>query len=442
MLNFKLPQNFIKMESSMNALKKYLIIFALTAIPIVADAALSWMQPASIRPQDNYDAVNLSMNEFNQAMVIGVGKINERDIIQASYYSDVWHPVVNCSTYGPYYLVNPIVNLNNKNKALAIWRKVAEKGNSIQAAYASNGVWSTPIDVITVAGQLMDHQLAFNDAGEGIAVWSNTVEHRLEYVTFSHEKWSNPQFLTEQAGEYPLHIQVAMNQKGEKIVAWMKNEEGKLIISSAVSTKDGWTQSGPLGAGQYYSLSLNNNGEAILAWVGEHYNNILVTTYSNNKWSTPQILVPEESLIGVSVSLNNNGNAILSWSNIRSGILPDTTTVKVLRKFKGFWSKPTIISHPDKNAEESKVLLNDLDQAIISYKESEPLDPEPFPLRKPQYSVVRGFCNEIWEKPIIVFSKLARNPSSVSAIALNNHGQAWATGLNRNGFKVARGSFR
>lgn len=420
-------------------LKKCLIAAVLSVIPMVAEASLSWSHPVPIRAEGRYDEANLSINELNQAMVIGVGTMNGRDVIQASFYSNVWYSVVNCSTYGPYYLFGPKVVLNNKKNALAIWHKVAENSNSIQAAYASNGVWSAPVDITNIPERIVFHQLAFNDAGEGIAVWVNNTEFRLQYATFSHGKWSNPEFLTEKSNEKQiLDVRVCMNQAGEKIVIWMSPLETNdgYALYALIHTKEGWGERQYIGIvsdWNQYDVKINNKGEAIIAWIGQYYKTINSISYANKQWSASEQLAPNASGVNICISLNNHGNAFLSWS--------DSNTVTVVRKFKGVWNKPQVISSSNKNTKLKKVILNDLEEAIFSYTEADPLDPVPFPTPKPEFGIVRGYCNETWERPIMLFAKLGKNPSIVIDIALNNCGQGWAIGWNKKGFQVVNGSF-
>lgn len=426
-----------KEKMEMNILKKYLSVAMLT-LPLIAEASLSWSQPASVRAEGRYDTANLSINELNQALIIGVGTINEHDVIQASYYSNAWCPVVNCSSYGSYYLLEPKVVLNNKKNALAIWRKVEENHDSIQASFASNGVWSVPVDVIHVSGQLVDQQLAFNDAEEGIAVWLNNIDYRLQYATFSNGKWNEPEFLSEKAEveQRPLNIRVVMNQAGEKIVTWMSVSEGGYKIYAKVGTKEGWTEQesfGHVNDWNQYSIAMNNKGEAVIAWIGLPYSKINVVDYSNKTWSVSHHLSSDEDVHAISVSLNNNGNALLAWS--------DLNKVNVLRKFRGMWGKLTVLSNPEKITKVQKVILNDLEEGVLSYTEADLPDPVPFPLQKPNYAMVRGFYKETWERPIMLFARLGKNPSEVIDIALNNSGKTWAIGLNKKGFKVANGSF-
>jgi|GEM_PF-3478225 len=197
--------------------------------------------------------------------------------------------------------------------------------------------WSEPSTIFS-SKDLENQQIAFNDAGQGIAVWTkNNLDQFTSDIFYSsceNSKWSKPEVLTSASSFFGYTV--AINSSGKAIVVWNKMaESGPIpsycIVEAALFDGRSWGKIQKLHnntfGGEFISIpkvALSESNEALVTWItttdGENFQ-LLALTYKDQTWSKPATLTTDIAAPGdFDIALNNSGQGIVAWINSANAI--------------------------------------------------------------------------------------------------------------------------
>ncbi len=196
--------------------------------------------------------------------------------------------------------------------------------------------WSEP-STLSSSKDLGNQQLAFNDAGQGIAVWSEIDHDKLTsqilYATCEDSKWSRPEVLASAPSFFGYSV--AINNSGKAAIVWNTVSTGPVPTYCVVEARlfDGrsWGTVEVLHkntfGGEFISIpkvALSESNEALVTWstsTGADDLKLTALVYKDQAWSMPITLstdlIREESF---DIALNQNGQGIVAWVNSANAI--------------------------------------------------------------------------------------------------------------------------
>jgi hypothetical protein len=169
-------------------------------------------------------------------------------IIQASRYTYTngsWSTPEDLSAVGQN-ASNPKIAIDNLGNAIAVWTRFNGFNGIIQTRrYTYNGSWSTPesvVDLSAVGGNASSPQIAIDNLGNAIAVWSrsngsNTIIQARRY-TYTNGSWLASVDLSETGGN-ASSTQIAIDKFGNAIAVWSRYNGSNGIIQSSRYTNNG-----------------------------------------------------------------------------------------------------------------------------------------------------------------------------------------------------------
>jgi len=303
--------------------------------------------------------------------------------------------------------------------------------------------WSQPTLLVDDSNySLPIHQMAMDSHGNAIIVWEqyDGFNHRIYISEYRNGTWTHPADLAADAislaGSDASWPHVAMDDHGNAIIVWEQYVGSNNQIYMSEYRNGSWTHPADLAtdaisiAGSWaipMNVAMNNNGDAIIAWMQKNgtINQIYMSEYRNGSWSHPSdlakdaISIPGTTVWGGEIAMNNLGRAIIAWVQ-NDGI---TYQVYFSEYRNGVWSHPTdletdAISIPRSDVRGVHVAMDDNDNAIISWAQSDGLSNRIY---------LSEYRNERWTHP----SDLAVDPidvggsnATVSSVTMDNLGNS------------------
>jgi len=226
----------------------------------------------------------------------------------------------------------PFITLNSSGRAIAMWWKSVDDAIKIQYACSTDhGVaWSSPTD-LTGEYNEWSTGVILNDSNQAIIIWMKLTSTSIcvNYSIDGGAEWLGVTTLTTEA-DVNYAPYVALNSSGQAIAVWVRDNGDNSIIQTAYSIDGGknWLNTGAeatnlSAAGENSStpqIALNDSGQAVAVWVR---NDIIQTAYSINggkNWLNTEGNATNLSAAGGSagnsaIALDASGWAIAIWDN-------------------------------------------------------------------------------------------------------------------------------
>ncbi len=167
----------------------------------------------------------------------------------------------------------PQIAVDDEGNAVAVWSRYNDSfpdpDQIVQSSWSSDGgvTWSTPEDLSAAGQDAYDPQVAVNDAGNPVAVWRR-YDGSDDVVQFSGSSdggvsWSTPVTLSV-AGADAYGLGVAVNDAGNAVAVWRRYNGSHYVVQSSGSSDfgSGGEELAPTGAGGFV------NNTALVASVG------------------------------------------------------------------------------------------------------------------------------------------------------------------------------
>lgn len=235
----------------------------------------------------------------------------------------------------------------------------AVTANAIPGAL-TNPAWSVQSLRESLGVQTSDLQTAFDQNGNGMAVWSTASDVYVSTYTASSNTWSAATVLdTGLTGTVRSRAHVSMSANGNALVTWTNDyalyarrfSAGSWGAVTLLLNTDANTSGSPIGA-------INNNGQAMVSFVANVLGtnppvaNLYVARFNGTSWSAPlavdDVGGANSKIPGSfdfanyqSLALDQNNNATLLWIQSRSSEAAASLFVSRYTASSNTWSTPS-----------------------------------------------------------------------------------------------------
>jgi hypothetical protein len=274
---------------------------------------------------------------------------------------------------------------NNGNGIIGWGYHHIETHNVLFTESRAGGSW-------THFNRIMGHEpgaqrVAVNDEGNGILVWCDLAEgarsSQVYYIEYRNNgDWTDPSGINpseRSAGSPRVAMSNGSNGNGDGIITWLQSDGGFSRIY-CIAYRDGgdWTANPPISPSETdaynHHVAVNDNGNAIIVWEQDDdtaSHRISLSEYRNGgSWSTPAPISPDGAEArNPHLLMNNNDDAIITWCQY-----DDTGNgQRYFTKYRnGYgWSTPASINPSGVHTCSTQVVMNDNGDAIITWLQSD-----------------------------------------------------------------------
>lgn len=283
---------------------------------------------------------------------------------------------------------DPIIGVNSKGSALAVWSIFDGTSYRIQSAihyrhrhnhrhrhrhnhhHSHKNRWIMLNDIVVNGAFELD--LAFDDAGNAIIVWVGRIGFKNVIQAATLRCGSHTWVRTADAS--PSNMQsnspkVGMDKKGNAIVVWSEGvtlhhiAAAKLPAGSTswIRTSDP-TADVPSG---FPDVAVDSAGNAVAVWVtfaGPSVTNVGASTLAAGSltWTTPATLASSLLITEPQVAVDRHGNAVSIWS--ASGLLQTA-----FLPFRESWTAPKTVTPPTIGVGGQRIAMTPGGFAVVTY---------------------------------------------------------------------------
>jgi hypothetical protein len=297
----------------------------------------SWGSPVLIETDNAGDATapQIAVDGAGNAIAVWFQSDGTRYNIWANRYtasSNSWgSPVLIETNAGD--ATYPQIAVDGAGNAIAVWQQSDGTRFNIWANRytASSNSWGSPVLIETDnVGDAADPQIAFDGAGNAIAVWQQSDGTRLNIwanrYTASSNSWGSPVLIeTDNVGNaaYP---QIAFDGAGNAIAVWTQSDGTRFNIwaNRYTASSNSWgspvlIETDNVGDATYPQIAVDGAGNAIAVWQQSDgtRNNIWANRYtaSSNSWGSPVLIETNAgSAFRPWLAFDGAGNAIAVWA--------------------------------------------------------------------------------------------------------------------------------
>jgi hypothetical protein len=224
-----------------------------------------------------------------------------------------WQPPELLSRFG----LNPAVAIDGSGDAIAVW----ESPFGLQAAVRpAGGSWLATQTVATPGGE--DPQVASNASGEALLVANRQEAGRstgIQAVMLSSTGPFSPAQVIS-APEKDFHPRIAMNARGDALVAWERGNPCCSLAASFHPAGGGWSKPRAL-AGRHGSpsdqhVAIDDRGDGVVVWLVSRGRKGFVESAShsaNGRWTARHLAEAPVIDENMDVGMDARGDAMVVW---------------------------------------------------------------------------------------------------------------------------------
>lgn len=280
---------------------------------------------------------------------------------------------------------NPQVAIDNFGNVIVVWENYDGMGLSIQGVTRTYyGLWSGIVDLSDPMEFGFQPKLAANSTGNAVVIWTGYDGENLYTEASTYEgngNWSYPFYLSWDVMD-SINPQVALNDEGDAIAIWSGFDGYNYIIQSSILTPDlGWSPPmiiSDFGQDAYNpQIAIDSQGNGTAVWRSNGWTNYVVESstlfveYSSTPgswfWTEPVVISKfGENAADPTVAIDPYGNAIALWTSLK-----DTHFVLegAALSFGSYWSTAVQISDPTCDAMTPVVEFDGAGNATVLWSE-------------------------------------------------------------------------
>ena len=209
-----------------------------------------------------------------------------------------------------------VLAMNGAGQTIAVWIDITAE--AIMASYLTfGGSWSAPVTLSAVGEMPIEPQVAIDSAGNGYAIWTNTVGYSINAAVSSGAVWGPEQLISLNGsnvfpdittGGVSQALVVWLNQTIDEVRAVQYNGSWKLIPQVISSDSEGNPS----------CVATGNNGFA--TWLDDNLGSVQVTNLNAGSWSYPLFTVStSNNNESPTISMRTDGTSILVWADYMNG---------------------------------------------------------------------------------------------------------------------------
>ena len=367
----------------------------------------SWDLPDSIFDNispDGQDATHPQVaidNDGNAIIVWNQSDWNNFQIFKSEYRDETWLHPSDLSDYISFTgqdAGGPQIAMDNNGNVIIVWWQSDGYNWQIFKSEYRNGVWIHPTDLndnISPDGQdAFNPQISIDANGNAIVVWEQFDGNTFQIFKSEYNDgiWTHPSDLNDSVSCFATNAtnpQVAMDDNGNSIIAWVQKAGGKDQIFMSEYRNGTWSSPQDYISLETYDglgatnpqVAMDNNENAIIIWAqsdGVRYQ-LYKSEYRDGIWTHPSDLNDHISLCcydiySPKIAMNNDGNAIIVWYQL--GGFPYKNQIFKSEYRDGIWNHPTDLNNDNispngQDAVRPQVTMDNNGDAIIVWEQSD-----------------------------------------------------------------------
>ncbi len=364
------------MRRRANSLGLWLGFAALACVFLAPAAQAGWLPPVGLSvPSEHAENPHVVLDSEGNATAVWAA-LNGVDMVVESAYrpaGEGWGVPVDLSepelegevVLGAHDAGSPQIVVDRNGNVTVIWERYAGSKIVLQAVgRPTGGNWTEPVDIGEVnLGAAPEPWIAVDWEGNSTAVWKKGEVIQSSFRPFAGE-WGVPVPLS---GEESFVPQAAMDARGDATAVWMHFDGSHHVVESAYRPEQGeWgsptlvSQPGEEGGNPH--VAIDAKGDSLVAWRGEDEGDEFVRAAyrpAGGSWGAPaDVSVAGEHVEQLRVAVDPDGNAIVAWAG-DTGKEGDYGIVHAAFKpVGGGWETPTALSADGGNGFPSDVVFD------------------------------------------------------------------------------------
>jgi len=229
---------------------------------------------------------------------------------------------------------DPQIAMDANGNALAVWSQFdGSRVNLLANRYTAGTGWGTPTLIESETGNAREPKIAFDAAGNALAVWHQTQGERANLWANRYTAgtgWGTAALIETNDAGSAAQVQLAVGAGGNAIAVW-KQHDGRndSIWSNRYTAGTGWgtavlVENANDGADQEPQVAIDANGNALAVW-SRHAGtrtDVWANRYTADAgWGTPVLIESDDagSAIHPQLAFDASGNALALWTRQTDG---------------------------------------------------------------------------------------------------------------------------
>ena len=340
-----------------------------------AAAVATWSAPADVSPPgENGRGPQITLDGRGDAAAVWVSGAFGGGVVELASRraGEAWNASATALSASGERAFQPQVALDDKGDGIAVWSLFDGSHYIVQAASrtGADGAWSTPSNLSLPGSDGTSPQVVLDGRGNAIAIWESN--DGTGAIIQSAAKpaggaWSTPSDLSSRNGVSP---RIGLDGSGNAVAVWQRVDfsAGTVMVESAAKAANGaWSAPTTLGLGASPEIAIDRSGDAVAVW--QQYPTIQAATRTpDGVWSSPSQISPAgPSTSNPRVGIDAKGNAIAVWlrSDTSTPGNPRNIVQTASKPFGGAWSAPMDLSPLDDDAINPHVAVDKRGEAAV-----------------------------------------------------------------------------
>jgi hypothetical protein len=338
---------------------------------------------------------------------------------------------------------------DSRGDAFAAWAHRPEfNGDSVIETSIKPGgssTWQAPVRLSPGGEDSEWPILAVDAAGDVTAVWEgrNGTESDIEAAVrpAGSGTWTAPVQPATDTGKYGGPPELAVDPEGDAVAVWAReNGAGSDVIEATSKPHGGETWQVPVSVSAGGDLAgsphvaMDANGDAFVVW--QRWGSCdriesAIRPGASGAWQAPVALSGAEGTecaFNPRVAVDPQGDAIATWQNDKGAVDFGTIEADLRPANSNAWDAPVALSGPGVQAQEPRVALDALDEAIVVWSSVNGDENRIEATARPQ-------ATGTWQAPVTLSSSPVREPNigEFAQVAIDAQGDAFAAWDQSNG---------
>jgi PKD domain len=270
---------------------------------------------------------------------------------------------------------HPQLAVDERGDAIAIWSRF---GGPVQEAFKpAGGAWQAPVDVTGESGD--EPQVVLDGQGDALAVWDDWAGVESAFMPVGGS-WQAP---VQVAGPgLAGGLQIASNEQGNATAIWDQWTNGFLSprsVQSAFKPAGGAWQAAVDIVGKRYEdvqpidaedphIAIDGQGDEMAVWVWELGHNVQAAFRpAGGMWQEPtELSVFEGSASDPDVAFDDRGDALAAWSS-KPTVYSSNIVQSAFKPAGGEWQAPVDLSGETLSAYAPQIAFDEQGDAIAAW---------------------------------------------------------------------------
>ena len=262
----------------------------------------------------------------------------------------------------------PVAAISDNGSAIVVWSQSDGAHYALYGSeyYPSFG-WTSPHQLSSSYNSPVLASLKMNGRGNASLVWSEPANPVIKDRLYSPEQgWQNEVTLsTTTSGYLPV---TGIDANGDVLTVWFDGSSVTHLTYSRYVPGNGWIMPIMINQNNQHpnslSMAMNSKGEAVIAYVnstlgGDH--SVNVTSFRGSTWSSTTCLtkVGDYKIISPNVDINDQGQAMVVWTGANN-----TNQHVLYSTYVSAWSSVALLAQGDQS-NNAKVALNSQGEGTV-----------------------------------------------------------------------------